>query len=266
VDKINYSLFGIPWKDATAKVAVFGVAYDSSSELTKGALAFPAATRLASYGVEWDHNFDATDFGDLLPPHEVEKMSSGVKEFLDDLWHKGFRKFFVMGGNHSITIPVAEFLAEKGLKKYVHFDAHADFRDEWTDTKKSFACVLRRVREVVSDVSLIGVRSVAEEEKDVYDKVHVLEGKDFSVEKAKKMVEAADYISVDMDVFPISEVTNPEPAHGVPFGSFLETLSGKKMGFDIVEGVPQKIYSDFVGTKGALIARQALRLLDRSIV
>ncbi|MBR9680643.1 MAG: hypothetical protein GOU98_02345 [Candidatus Altiarchaeota archaeon] len=265
MDKINYSLFGMPWK-TKAKVAVFGVAYDANSELAKGSLAFPAAIRLSSYGVEWDQSFDASDFGDILPPHEVDKMHEGVKEFLDDLWGDGFRKFFVMGGNHSVTIPIVEFLAEKGLKKYVHFDAHADFRDEFLETKKSFACVLKRVSEVVSDVSLIGVRSVADEEKDVYDKVEIIKGENFEVNNAKKLVEKADYVSVDMDVFPISQVTNPEPAHGLEFGKFLETLHGKKMGFDVVEGVPEKLYGDFVGTQGALIARRALTLLDGSVV
>jgi len=262
VDKINYSLFGIPW-NKSAKVAVFGVAYDSSSELAKGSMAFPASVRLASYGVEWDYGFDASDFGDILPPHEADKMNEEVKEFLNDLWARGFRKFFAMGGNHSITIPIVEFLAEKGLKKYVHFDAHADFRSEWTGTKNSFACVLKRVRDVVSDVSLIGVRSVADEEKDVYDQVHVLSGNDFSIDEAKKTVNAADYVSVDMDVFPIAQVTNPEPANGLDFGKFLQTLSGKKIGFDITEGVPQKLYGDFVGTQGALIARRALKLLKQ---
>jgi agmatinase len=259
VDKIGYSLFGLPW-NAQKKVAVLGIAYDSTSELAKGAINFPASVRLASYGTEWDEEFDASDLGDILPSVSPEKMVEETKEFLDGLWGKGFRKFFVMGGNHSVTIPVVEFLAEKGLRNYVQFDAHADFRQEWSGTKFSFACTLKRAGEVAK-CSLIGVRSVAEEEKDVFDKVEVLTGKDFDLAKAKKIVGKADYVSIDMDVFDIPFVTNPEPVYALRLEQVLESLNGKKMGIDIVEGVPQKLFGDYVGAMGAGIARKALSLL-----
>jgi agmatinase len=246
VDTISYSLFGLPW-NAQKKTAVLGVAYDSTSELAKGAMGFPASVRLASYGTEWDEDFDVADLGDILPSVSPEKMVEETKEFLDGLWGKGFRKFFIMGGNHSITI-------------HVQFDAHADFRQEWSGTKFSFACTLRRASEVAK-CSLIGVRSVAEEEKDVFDKVEVLNGKDFDIARARKIVGKADYVSVDMDVFDIPFVTNPEPVYALRLEQVLESLNGKKMGIDIVEGVPQKIFGDYVGAMGAGIARKALSLL-----
>lgn len=259
VDKIKYSLFGIPW-EGESKTAVLGVIYDATSELKKGSASFPAAIRLASYGIEWDENFDAIDCADILPQTNPEKMFEGVKNYLADLWQEGFRHFLVLGGNHSITIPVVQFLSENKLKRYVQFDAHADFRNEFLGSKNNFACSLRRASEV-AECSLIGVRSIAEEEKDIFDKVEVIMGKDFDLNKAKKIVERADYVSIDMDVFDIPWVTNPEPSYGLRLEQVLGSLSGKKIGCDIVEGVPEKIFGDRVGSMGAILARGALGLL-----
>ncbi|MBR9690039.1 MAG: hypothetical protein GOV01_04035, partial [Candidatus Altiarchaeota archaeon] len=223
----------------------------------------PASIRLSSQGIEWDVDFDASDFGDLIPSSSPDLMVKDVVEFLDKLWSQGFRKFFVMGGNHSVTIPVVEFLAEKGLKKYVQLDAHADFRQEFTGTKYSYASTLRRVSDVVKDVSLIGVRSIAEEETSVFDSVNIIEGKELEAKKdeVKKIIKQADYVSIDMDVLNIRQVTNPEPLYAMRFEQLIESLSGKKMGVDVVEGVPEKLFGDYAGVHGALIARKAIPLM-----
>jgi len=79
--------------------------------------------------------------------------------------------------------------------------------------------------------------------------------------RAKKIVEKADYVSIDMDVFDTPWVTNPEPAYALRLEQVLETLKGKKQGFDVVEGVPEKILGDRIGVMGAQIAKRALGLL-----
>jgi len=239
-------------------VAVFGVAYDATSELAKGTLAFPAAIRLASYGLEWT-SLDASDFADLLPPTSPELMVKGVKDFLEGLWSRGFRHFFVMGGNHSITVPVVEFLAGHGLRRYVQFDAHTDFRDEFLGSKYSFACTLKRVSEV-ADVALVGVRSGEVEGMKVISGAEALMRK----KEVARLVRKADYVSVDMDVFNIPQVTNPEPHHALTLDYLLDVLRGKKMGVDVVEGVPQRLYGDLAGTYGAIIARKAILLMGGS--
>jgi len=263
MDSIGYSLFNMPWKQK-AKVAVFGIAYDATSEMAKGTLAFPAAIRLASYGIEWPA-VDASDFGDILPSIPPKLMVKDVKEFMDDLWSQGFQKFLVLGGNHSITIPVVQFLAEKGLKRYVQFDAHADFRDSWSGTPYSFACTLRRVAEV-ADISMIGVRSIAGEEEEAFREVNAITGEEAPRRKKEvaKLVGNADYVSIDMDVFDIPHVTNPQPEHALNFTFVLDVLNGQKMGVDIVEGVPEKLYGDYVGTMGAILARKALQIMGGS--
>lgn len=257
---INYSLFGIPWR-GSARTAVFGVAYDSTSELAKGAAAFPAAVRLASYSIEWPGERDAADFGDLVPPIPPAAMVGSVKEFMGGLWDDGFRRFLVLGGNHSVTVPVVQFLAENGLESYVQFDAHADYRPEFMGTPYSFACTLRRVAEVVPDVSLVGVRSVAPDEEDVFDDVTVITGEEAGgrKEEVAELVRRAGYVSIDMDVFNVPGVTNPQPQHALELGYVLDVLQGAKASVDLVEGVPEKLYGDLAGSYGALLAREVIK-------
>ncbi|HDR53233.1 MAG TPA: hypothetical protein ENN60_00965 [archaeon] len=276
----DWSLFGLPRGNVTkpGKTAVFGICYDSTSELGKGTAAFPIAVRLASSGVEWEqqdapvkpakftsvHDLGAVDVGDLIPSPHPDMAFSEIADFLDSLWSEGFRRFLVLGGNHSVTIPVVKFLHEKkAIHKYVQFDAHADAREIHTGIPNSFACTFRRVAETIGpeNCSLIGIRSVAEEEADFVNTVKVIYGSDMNLSEAEKLVNSADYISVDIDVLEHASVTNPEPHNGMTLGQVLKTLSGSKTGFDIVEGIPQKYFGDPTATAAALIARKALTLL-----
>ncbi|MBR9681488.1 MAG: hypothetical protein GOV00_01675 [Candidatus Altiarchaeota archaeon] len=265
----NWSLFGLP-RTGKSKTAVLGIVYDSTSHIGKGAAAFPIAIRLATHGIEWEennqsvHTTNSIDVGDLIPGPDSSVFVKEVTAFLGDLWNEGFRKFLVLGGNHAITIPVIAFLKEKkAVKTYVQFDAHADSRDEDRGTKQSFACTFRRVSEILGaeNCSLVGVRSIAEEETAFIKKSNVLYGEKLDMKKVNEHVKRADYVSIDMDVFEHASVTNPEPHSGMTLSQVLGTLSGKKTGIDIVEGIPQKFFGDDTSTAAALIARKALFLL-----
>ena len=272
VNTTDWSLFGFP-RNASGKIAVLGIAYDSTSYLGKGTAAFPIAVRLASHGIEWESESgsvqerEAIDFGDLIPSPDSENFVNETKEFMDGIWSQGFRKFLVLGGNHSITIPVIDFLNEKGIvKKYLQFDAHGDAREEDRGTRFSFACTFRRISEILGseNCTIAGVRSIAGDEKDFLTKSNTIFGKSPDLGLLESRVKEADYISVDMDVFEHASVTNPEPYYGLTLSQVLASLSGKKVGFDIVEGIPQQYFGDDTATAGALLARKALFLLGDS--
>ncbi len=58
----------------------------------------------------------------------------------------------LLGGEHLVTLGAVR----AAVKKYpdmhiVHFDAHADLRDDYLGAKLSHACVLRRCHELVGD-------------------------------------------------------------------------------------------------------------------
>ena len=66
---------------------------------------------------------------------------------------------FMIGGEHLVTLGSVRAAA----KKYpdlciVHFDAHADLRQDYLGVELSHACVLRRCWELVGDDRIFAVR------------------------------------------------------------------------------------------------------------
>lgn len=80
--------------------------------------------------------------------------------------HKGL--IFGVGGEHSITPPLVRALegkvADFARLTVVHFDAHADLREQYEDDPNSHACAMRRVLDTGASVISIGIRSADREE------------------------------------------------------------------------------------------------------
>ena len=73
----------------------------------------------------------------------------------------------MLGGEHLVTLAPVQALAEKYPDLHIiHFDAHADLRDDYLGAKLSHACVLRRCWEVLGDgrITQFGIRSGDREE------------------------------------------------------------------------------------------------------
>ena len=105
----------------------------------------------------------------------------------------------------------------------IHFDAHADLRDEYLDVKFSHACVLRRCWEIVGDgrIFQFGIRS-GDREEFGWGKDHVSTHRfDFQglEETVKSLQGKPVYFTVDLDVLDPSVFPGtgtPEPG-GVSF-------------------------------------------------
>ncbi len=77
---------------------------------------------------------------------------------------RGGQLLVALGGEHSITPGIVDGVATRHPKlTVVQFDAHADLRDSYQDTRESHACAMRRVLETHPVVS-VGTRSVSSEE------------------------------------------------------------------------------------------------------
>ena len=65
----------------------------------------------------------------------------------------GAGKFpLLLGGEHLVTLAAVRAVAAKYPDLHIiHFDAHADLRDDYLGAKLSHACVLRRCHEIVGD-------------------------------------------------------------------------------------------------------------------
>ena len=153
-----------------SEVVIFGAPYDGTTSNRPGTRFAPAAIRMESPGIEsyspyLDMDlcdgvyFDAGDIsvatGDSeLVLDEIESFVSGVVR--DD------KIPFMLGGEHLVTLGAVRAVAKKFPDLHiVHFDAHADLRDEFLGVKLSHACVLRRCHELVGDgrIFQFGIRS-----------------------------------------------------------------------------------------------------------
>ena len=119
---------------------------------------------------------------------------------------------FMIGGEHLVTLGSVRAVNEKYSDLYiVHFDAHADLRDDYLGQKLSHACVLRRCHELVGNghIFQFGIRSGDREEfrfADGHTEMHKFsfEGLEETVEKlrGKKVYFTLDLDVLDPSVFP----------------------------------------------------------------
>lgn len=143
-----------------ADIVLYGAPYDSTTSYRPGARFGPAAIRHESYGIETFspyQNADLTDY-DIFDSGNMELCFGSSESALADIEARAEEilrdgKFpLLLGGEHLVTLGAVR----AAVKKYpdlqiVHFDAHADLRDDYLGAKLSHACVLRRCWELVGD-------------------------------------------------------------------------------------------------------------------
>ena len=174
-----------------ADIVLYGAPFDSTTSYRPGARFGPSAIRHESFGLETYspyQNADLTDF-DIFDSGDLELCFGSSEAALADIearaaeiLHDG-KLPLLLGGEHLVTLGAVRAVAEKypGLH-IIHFDAHADLRDDYLGAKLSHACVLRRCHEILHDgklplllggehlVTLGAVRAVAEK----YPGLHII--------------------------------------------------------------------------------------------
>ena len=113
----------------------------------------------------------------------------------------------------------------------IHFDAHADLRDEYLGEKLSHACVIRRCWELMGDnrIYQFGIRS-GDREEFLWARNHVKMQK-FNFDNLKEAVKLLKgkpvYLTIDLDVLDpgIFPGTGTPEAGGVSFNDLLLALS-----------------------------------------
>jgi len=254
------------YKDAD--IVIVPVPYEETVFYRKGTKNGPKEILEASLKLE---DFDFQAKRDLLegikvhtadpfvPPKKPEEAVSAVEEYFSKIFKD--KKFpIALGGEHSISVGIAKAAKKFNDFSVLQIDAHADLFDEYTGTKFSHACAMRRIREFASVVH-VGVRSMGKEEHEYIKKekleefIHPVE---FDAEKVISQLSEKVYITIDMDAFDPSEVPgvgSPEPG-GLKWDkviSLLEKVSKHKkiIGFDVVElaPVPDNVISEFTAAK-----------------
>jgi len=266
---------GAPYEEAVA--AVFGAPFDSTASFRPGSRFASEAMRTDSCGIEtWSPYQEADledkhviDIGDLeLPFGNPMQAVSEIEQLVRRLLTDG-KKPCMIGGEHLVTFGAvcAAAARYKGLH-VIHFDAHADLRDDYMGEKLSHATVMRRVWDVVGDgrVYQFGVRSGCREElswalSHVYTEMFGCR----TIGRAVAGIGSAPvYITLDLDVLDPSEFpgTGTPEAGGVSFSELLAALLEARclnvVGFDICELSP---HCDASGVSTALACKTLREML-----
>ena len=173
------------------------------------------------------------DSGDLeLCFGSSEMALSDIEKRAEEILKAG--KFpLLLGGEHLVTLAaVRAAAAEYPDLHIIHFDAHADLRDDYLGAKLSHACVLRRCHEILGDnhIHQFCIRSGEREEFQFASKhtdfhPFTFEGLKETVRELKEK-QVPVYFTIDLDcldpsVFP---GTGTPEAGGVSFIELLEAI------------------------------------------
>ena len=209
----------VPFEDA--KVVLFGAPYDSTPSFRPGTRFGPNAMRMESFGIETysmlldkDLLDDTSvfDSGDIeLPFGNQEQTLAMIEARADEIVAAG-KIPFLLGGEHLVTLGSVRAVAKKHPDlRIVHFDAHADLREDYLGNPLSHACVLRRCHDLLGDgrIFQFGIRSGTREERRFMRDGHVTTElfSDTTLDAALASIgpDAPVYLTVDMDVLDPSE-------------------------------------------------------------
>ncbi len=238
--------------------ALLGVPFDGTACFRKGAARGPDSIREASDCLESYSPFlhrdlslrPFSDLGNLIVAGEsAEKVNTLVKEASLHLLSKKLTPLLI-GGEHSFTPgAVAAVLEHHPGLAVVQFDAHADLRNEWTNTQWSHACCMRRIRDMIppSRILQCGIRSGSSTEFDDLRESGCLVPPDIeTLSSALKTVEGLPlYLTLDLDFLDPADLPGtgtPEPG-GVNWQQLEELLAAipwhSVVACDVVELAPE---------------------------
>lgn len=242
-----------------AKVVLFGAPFDSTTSFRPGARFGSAAIRHESFGIETyslyqDKDLEDTkvfDCGDLELCFGLAELAlSDIEKRADEILSDG-KMPLLIGGEHLVTLGAVR----AAIKKYpdmhiIHFDAHADLRNDYLGAELSHACVMRRCQELLGDgkIHQFCIRS-GERAEFAFAREHT-DMHPFSFEGLKEVVEDLKkknvpvYFTIDLDCMDSSVFpgTGTPEAGGVSFmellGAILEVGKTNVIGADINELAP----------------------------
>ena len=265
-----------------SKIVLFGAPFDSTTSFRPGARFGSSAIRHESFGIETYSPYQDKDLTDLkvFDCGDFELCFGSPEDALKDIEEQARRIVndgklpIMLGGEHLVTFAAVKAVFEKYPKMHIiHFDAHADLRDDYLGAKLSHACVIRRCYELVGDgkIHQFCIRSGDREEfrfADEHTDMHK-----FDFDGLKELVEELKsdnlpvYFTIDMDCLDPSVFcgTGTPEAGGVNFkellGAILEVSKTNIVGADLNELAPML---DISGASTA-VACKVLRELILSI-
>lgn len=220
-------------------IVIFGAPFDSTTSYRPGTRFASRTMRAESYGLETYspyqdldlEDFKIFDAGDLeLCFGDTELALKDITEMTRTILSDG-KLPFMIGGEHLVTLGAVRAMAEKYPDLHiVHFDAHADLREEYLGARLSHASVIHRCWDIIGDGKIyqFGIRSGDRAEFE-WGKNHVITQKfDFSglEDVIKKLKDKPVYFTLDLDVLDPSVFpgTGTPEAGGVSFTQLLDAI------------------------------------------
>ena len=262
-----------------ASIVLYGAPFDSTTSFRPGARFGPAAMRHESFGLETYSPYQDRDLMDIsvFDSGDLELCFGSSEMALSDIQKRAEEILeadklpLLLGGEHLVTLAAVRAVAEKYPDLHIiHFDAHADLRDDYLGARLSHACVLRRCHDLLGDgrIHQFCIRSGEREEfrfAAQHTDFHPLsfEGLEETVRELKEK-QVPVYFTIDLDcmdpsVFP---GTGTPEAGGVSFLELLKAIrivsQANVVGADVNELAPMLDASGVSTATACKILRELL--------
>ena len=266
-----------------ADIVLYGAPFDSTTSNRPGARFGPAAMRHESYGLETYSPYQDKDLTDIkvFDSGDMELCFGSSESALKDIEARAETilqdgKFpLLLGGEHLVTLGAVRAAARKYPAMHIiHFDAHADLRQDYLGAELSHACVLRRCHDILGDgrIHQFCIRS-GDREEFTFAKTHTEMHKfDFSGLEALAAelcrTQVPVYLTIDLDCLDPScfPGTGTPEAGGVTFMQLLNAIltvsKTNIIGADVNELAPMLDASGVSTAMACKVLRELLLALN----
>jgi agmatinase len=263
-----------------AAIVLYGLPFEGRVNLRKGADSGPRDLRLASDSIETYspvlgldlEDMPLADVGDCELPDGApprEQLEAARAEIA--AWWRPRLIPFMLGGDHTATVPVIEALAPHFPElRVLQLDAHPDLRDQFLGERYNYASAMARVMDVIppARVYQVGIRTGAREE-------YARRGPHFfpafevdPVEAVRRLLPELAlypvYVTIDVDVLDPSEAPgtgSPEPC-GIRVAELIDIVrllgACPVIGGDLVEVAHAWDPSGRTGIAASWVIREAI--------
>jgi agmatinase len=226
---------------AEADIVLFGAPFDSTTSFRPGARFGSAAMRHESFGLETYSPYQDKDLTDcrIFDSGDLELCFGSTESALRDISARAEEILsagklpVLLGGEHLVTLGSVRAVFQRHPALHIlHFDAHADLRDDYLGAHLSHACVLRRCHELVGDgrIHQFCIRS-GDREEFAFAREHT-DLHPFGFQGLEELTEdlarsgAPVYFTIDLDCLDPAAFpgTGTPEAGGVTFHQLLEAI------------------------------------------
>ena len=221
-------------------IVLFGAPFDSTTSFRPGTRFASHAIRSESYGLETYSPYQDKDLADckVFDSGDIELCMGSSEIALEQISDRAARILLddklpiMIGGEHLVTLGMFREVYKKHPDvQIIHFDAHADLRQEYLGAELSRAGVIRRCHDLVGDgrIHQFGIRS-GDRSEFVWSSNGHTDMHRFGFEGLEETVRALGstpvYFTIDLDILDPSVFpgTGTPEAGGVGFMELLNAI------------------------------------------